>query len=44
MLFATESKDHSVWVEFIETLETHNGHRHAVTQDSLDMSSAYQKG
>jgi transposase len=33
-----------VWARFIEALEKHNGHRHAVTQVSMDMSPAYQKG
>jgi transposase len=28
----------------VETLEKHNGHRHAITQVSLDMSAAYEKG
>lgn len=44
VLFAAEGKDHSVWEQFIVALEKHNGHRHAVTQVSLDMSPAYQKG
>ena len=34
--FATEGKDHGVWVKFIEALEQHNGHRHAVTPVSMD--------
>jgi transposase len=44
VLFATEGKDHSVWLKFVEALEKHNGHRHAITQASMDMSPAYQKG
>lgn len=44
VIFATEGKDHSVWEKFIEALEKHNGHRHAVTQVSMDMSPAYAKG
>ena len=44
VLFATEGKDHSGWEKFIEALEKHNGHRHAVTQVSMAMSPAYQKG
>jgi transposase len=44
VLFATEGKDHAVWLEFVEALEKHNGHRHAITQASMDMSPAYQKG
>lgn len=44
VLFATEGKDHSVWEAFVTALEAHNGHRHALTQVSMDMSPAYQKG
>jgi len=44
VLFATEGKDHQVWVDFVAALEKHNGHRHAITQVSMDMSPAYQKG
>jgi len=43
-LFATEGKDHTVWLDFVAALEKHNGHRHALTQVSMDMSPAYQKG
>ena len=44
VLFATEGRDHQVWVDFVAALGKHNGHRHAITQVSLDMSPAYQKG
>ena len=44
VLFATEGKDHQVWHDFVAALEKHNGHRHAITQVSQDMSPAYQKG
>jgi transposase len=44
VLFGTEGKDHQTWARFIERLEKHNGHRHAITQVSLDMSAAYKKG
>jgi transposase len=44
VLFATEGKDHQVWHSFVEVLEAHNGHRHAITQVSQDMSAAYTKG
>ncbi len=44
VLFATEGKDSEVWLKFVEALEKHNGHRHAITQASMDMSPAYQKG
>jgi transposase len=44
VLFATEGKDHTTWLRFVEALEQHNGHRHSITQVSMDMSAAYQKG
>jgi transposase len=44
VLFATEGKDQETWVKFVEALEKHNGHRHALTQVSMDMSPAYQAG
>lgn len=44
VLFATEGKDKEVWVKFVEALEAHNGHRHSITQASMDMSRAYQSG
>jgi transposase len=44
VLFATEGKDRETWVRFVEALEAHNGHRHAITQASMDMSQAYQAG
>jgi transposase len=44
VLFATEGKDRETWVRFLEALENHNGHRHAITQASMDMSPAYQRG
>jgi transposase len=44
VLFGTEGKDHQTWDRFIETFEKHNGHRHAITQVSMDMSAAYKKG
>jgi len=44
VLFATEGKDQQSWVRFIQELEKHNGHRHAITQVSMDMSPAYQAG
>src|SRR6266851_8926851 len=44
VLFATEGKDKGTWVKFVEALEKHNGHRHAITQASMDMSKAYQSG
>src|SRR5580765_1151076 len=44
VIFATEGKDKETLVKFVETLEKHNGHRHAITQVSMDMSAAYQAG
>jgi len=44
VLFATEGNDAETWVKFVEALEEHNGHRHAITQASMDMSRAYQCG
>ncbi len=44
VIFATEGKDKSTWERFVEALEKHNGHRHAITQASMDMSKAYQSG
>lgn len=44
VLFATEGKDQATWLKFVEALEKHNGHRHAITQVSMDMSPAYQRG
>ena len=44
VLFAVEGKDKETWVQFVAALEKHNGHRHAITQASMDMSQAYQSG
>ena len=44
VLFATEGREGGTWARFVEALEKHNGHRHAITQASLDLSRAYQKG
>jgi transposase len=44
VLFATEGKDKGTWASFVEALEKRNGHRHAITQASMDMSQAYQTG
>ena len=44
VLFATEGKDKEVWMKFVEALENHHGHRHSITQASMDMSRAYQAG
>jgi transposase len=44
VLFGTEGRDSKTWVKFVEALEIHNGHRHAITQVSMDMSRAYQAG
>jgi transposase len=42
VLFATEGTDLETWAKFLEALEKHNGHRHAITQASMDMSPTYQ--
>ena len=39
VLFATEGKDQAVWLKFVEALEKHNGHRHAITQASRRIRS-----
>jgi len=44
VLYATDGQGHQVWLDFVTALEKHNGHRHAITQVSMDMSRAYQKG
>jgi transposase len=44
VLFATEGKDKQTWAKFIAALQQHNGHQHAITQVSMDMSKAYQAG
>jgi len=44
VIFATEGKDKQTRLRFVEALEKHNGHRHAITQASMDMSPAYQSG
>lgn len=44
VLFATESRGRETWAKFVEALEQHNGHRHAITQASMDMSPAYRSG
>src|SRR5271170_7243791 len=38
VIFATEGHDASTWEAFVQALEAHHGHRHAVTQVSMDMS------
>jgi transposase len=44
VLFATEGVHAQTWATFVEKLEKHNGHRHAITQVSMDMSRPYQAG
>jgi transposase len=44
VVFAAEGKDKETFAQFVEALEKHNGHRHAITQVSMDMSVAYQAG
>lgn len=42
VLFATEGRDGSTWERFIAEWEKHEGHRHQLTQVSMDMSKAYR--
>ena len=44
VIFATEGHGHQTWEAFVQALEAHHGHRHAITQVSMDMSAGYQKG
>ena len=44
VIFVTEGKDKSTWERFVQALEAHNGHRHTITQASMDMSQAYRSG
>ena len=44
VMFATEGKGRETWESFVAALEKHNGHPHAITQVSMDMSQAYQSG
>jgi transposase len=44
VIFATEGKDAQTWTRFVEELGKHNGHPHAITQVSMDMSPAYKSG
>src|SRR5262249_44558094 len=44
VLFATEGRDTATWTAFVEALEKHNGHPHAITQVSMDMWRPYQRG
>jgi transposase len=44
VIFATEGRDHQTWQAFVQALAAHNGHPHAITQVSMDMSAGYEKG
>lgn len=44
VLFATPGKDATTWDAFSAELERHNGHPHAITSVSMDMSPAFQCG
>jgi transposase len=44
VIFATEGHGHETWGAFVQALAAHNGHPHAITQVSMDMSAGYQKG
>ena len=42
VLFATEGRDKETFARFIAEWEKHEGHRHQLTQVSMDMSRAYR--
>jgi transposase len=44
VIFATEGHGKETWPAFVQGLEAHHGHRHAITQVSMDMSAAYEFG
>jgi transposase len=44
VIFATEGRGHETWQSFVQALAAHNGHPHAITQVSMDMSAGYEKG
>jgi transposase len=44
VLFAVEGNDKETWPAFLAALEKHHGHRHSLTQVSMDMSPAYKAG
>jgi transposase len=44
VIFATEGHGHETWAAFAQALAAHNGHPHAITQVSMDMSAGYEKG
>jgi transposase len=44
VIFATEGRGQETWQAFVEGLEAHHGHRHTITQVSMDMSAAYEAG
>lgn len=44
VVYATPGKDSSTWEVFAKALLAHNGHPHALTHVSMDMSAAYVKG
>lgn len=44
VLFATPERDSETWAQFCAALREHNGHPHALTHASMDMSAAYAKG
>jgi transposase len=44
VIFATEGCGKETWAAFVQELEAHHGHRHAITQVSMDMSTADEFG
>jgi transposase len=44
VIYAVEGNDQQTWGSFVEAFEKHNGHRHSITQVSMDMSVQYKAG
>lgn len=44
LLFATPGKDAQTFAQFTKDLQAHGGHAEAITEVSMDLSSAFQKG
>ena len=44
VLLGVEGKDAGAWEKFVADLASHHGSAHTITEVSMDMSAAYQKG
>jgi transposase len=44
VIFATEGRGSETWEVFVQALEAHHGDRRAITDVTMDMSAAYEKG